>query len=151
MKHVHETDLKDDVEAASDPFSAWCGGADVAERLRDDRDRALLQAVVDMMEQGVVFWDKKGVAELVSADAPELLELGDFSLVRGVKRASLLKELERRGRESDFSAGEAEAIYKSGEPFRATRDTPGGRKILIQGRPRPCGGHVVTLSDVTVF
>ncbi|MEM8755184.1 MAG: diguanylate cyclase, partial [Pseudomonadota bacterium] len=70
---------------------------------------------------------------------------------RGVKRASLLKELERRGRESDFSAGEAEAIYKSGEPFRATRDTPGGRKILIQGRPRPCGGHVVTLSDVTVF
>lgn len=150
MKHVSESDLTEDT-AAADPFSAWCGGADVAERLRDERDRALLQAVVDMLQEGVVFWDKRGVCELVSDDVADLMELDDFTLARGVRRVDMLAHFEARSPDEPFTVSTAEALYAAGEPFRATRVTPSGKMVLIHGRPRPCGGHVVTLSDVTEF
>ncbi|MEM7524595.1 MAG: diguanylate cyclase [Pseudomonadota bacterium] len=150
MKHVDKAALASSDEA-EDPFGAWCGGADVAARLNDDRDRAFLQAVVDMMEQGVVFWSKDGVCELASADVDEMLELSGFSFTRGALRKDYFKYIAKRLGDAEFDLKAAQKNYASGEAFKVTRMTPNGRVLLVHNRPRPCGGYLVTLIDITEF
>ena len=124
---------------------------DLAAALRQAEGRAVAQVVLDALDIGVVFWDAKARCELVSSRFSALLEIEDYGLKRGDRRADYVEYVLGRGDVSPEIGAEIEAAFSSGRQLRFVRRTPSGKFVMSDLRPRDGGGHVVIVTDVTDF
>jgi PAS domain S-box-containing protein len=124
-------------------------------RLRAQTARSvdLLTEATASMAQGMLVFGAERI-EFASARAAELAEVPAELLEAGRSWEDYFRFLAARG---DYGAdGNSERRFeeirdavRSGRRHRVERDTPGGRKLLIEGEPRVSGGVVVTISDIT--
>lgn len=154
MKHVDQTSLKAGGSNAPEGETEGADGVDFAligAGLEHAESRALAQALVDGLSLGVVLWSPEGRCELAGASVAPLMELEGCGLKRGDHRESFLQCAVDRGAFTAEQKESAVARFAAKEPFSYTRTSPKGRVVLTKINPRPDGGHVVTMSDITDF
>lgn len=128
--------------------------AEVAHRTLELRQRTeLLDEVIESMADGIVVFDEQFIIETVNAKAAVMSGLppaiwsvgrniGDI-LDIGIKHK--LYPYETR---EEYFEDMRRALDEAGY-FTATRAQKDGRTIFEKIRRRPCGGYVVTYSDIT--
>jgi PAS domain S-box-containing protein len=140
--------------APTGPVEAAHGDSEL-DRLRADAARSaqLLAEAAASMAQGLLLFGPRQI-EFASARAATLLEVPQSLLETGRPWSEYFDFLAARG---DYGEGDAAErrlaalrdAMRSGERHRIERDTPSGRKLLIEGEPRAGGGVVATISDIT--
>lgn len=144
MKHVDQGSLEEATQAPDE-------GRMIGRLLQDANNCAVAQALIDGLAIGVILWDADGRCELVGASVGALLEMEDYDLKPGDSRADFLQFAVDRGSMTPEQREGADARFAARQPFTFTRTTPTERVILTRIRPRPDGGHIVTLNDITDF
>ncbi len=112
-----------------------------------------LLATQENMAQGIQVFDSEGSLTNANRRFMELLDLPDRL---GVPGCSLVEILTFRAERGDFGPGDPEqlvrqrtAVVGRGEPFVVEETRPSGAAALIEGKPMPGGGLVVTCTDIT--
>ncbi|WP_340108038.1 diguanylate cyclase [Pikeienuella sp. HZG-20] len=149
MKHFDQTNAKTVVKARTSADVIPLGERDIGALLRDDAARAMIQIAVDSLEQGVMFWNAKGQCELASERASTMLEIEPDDLNPGVRRDDFLQACVERGGVTPEQVQELVDAMALSQPITTDYQTPSGRIVLTQFRPRADTGYVVTLTDVT--
>jgi PAS domain S-box-containing protein len=128
--------------------------ADVERRTVELRDRnVLLDEVIESMAEGIVVFGEDFVIETVNAKAAVMSGLPPSTWAVGRSIADILDLGIRHGlypyatRGAYFEAMQ-EALGTDGV-FSAIRRQKDGRVVSEKIRRRPCGGYVVTYSDIT--
>lgn len=110
-----------------------------------------LRAILDSIEQAVVYWDADRVCRFISAGTHRLLEIDEAEL----KLGSTLQEFVQKGVIArEITADMAARVLKTGEAregYRDIRTTRSRRKLMTSVTPDEDGGLLITYTDVTEF
>ena len=111
-----------------------------------------LLATQENMAQGILVFDRDGRLTHANGRFMELLDLPDRLSVPG---CSLVEILTFRAERGDFGPGDPEqlvrqrsAVVGRGEPVVVEETRPSGAATLIEGKPMPGGGLVVTCTEI---
>ncbi|MBO9402102.1 diguanylate cyclase [Shimia sp. R9_3] len=113
--------------------------------------REQMLEILNKMEQGIVVWDSDENCLMFNERIFVVLELNPTDLHIGMKREAFLETAVRLQVITADSKKEAQAKFKSGQPFSFDRSLPSGKVISSFARPISGGGYVVTFTDVTQF
>ncbi|GGL62645.1 sensor domain-containing diguanylate cyclase [Wenxinia marina] len=148
--------MKHDPVSAAAPASADAGapdpGAGNAERIADrtaDTSATLIGEILNIMEQGILFWSAEGVCELHNSRIFRVLEITAKDLGIGTRRTDFRDRAVARGEMTAETRRASEAQIEAHLPYSFDRHLPSGRVVFTNGRPTRGGGYVVTFTDVT--
>lgn len=111
---------------------------------------ALLQAMIDNTEAGVLRFDAAERLVAANAVAMRMEGISAEDVARGITRAELLARIAARGGFAGTPGRYAEVAALPATAPRAYRRTAAdGRVVDVVARPMPDGGFLVTLNDVT--
>ncbi|MDW8398276.1 MAG: PAS-domain containing protein [Acetobacteraceae bacterium] len=111
---------------------------------------ALLRAMIDNTEAGVLRFDAESRLVAANAVARRMEGLTEEDVARRIPRAEVLRRIAARG---GFAGGpvryEEVAALPDAAPRAYRRTAADGRVLDVVARPMPDGGFLVTLNDVT--
>ena len=152
MKHVSAKDLdeaKTLAEEATAPAKRRRRNTRKSGDAAVNDEQALFRELLNEMDQGVVYWDPSGACGFISENVYEILEIDDDLLKIGTLHNDFIKKsLAKREISADGASNAFQGI-KDGLPYRSTRTTKSRRRVLVSGRPRPDGSHLVTYTDIS--
>jgi len=130
-----------------DPAAHRRGGDDDVAARPDEI--ALVEQIMNIMEQGILVWTADGTCELHNTRIFEVLELDGEDLAIGTTRAAFRDRAVARGEMSSDDREASAARIKAHQAYSFDRVLPSGRVVLTNARPARGGGYVVTFTDVT--
>lgn len=126
------------------------GGPPAADRREGEgAKRSLVTDILNIMEQGILFWSPEGVCELHNSRIFQVLELNAADLSIGSTATEFAERSLARGEISEEVQAHADQQIGAHMPYSFDRKLPSGRVVFTNGRPTRGGGYVVTFTDVT--
>ncbi|SHJ12293.1 sensor domain-containing diguanylate cyclase [Wenxinia saemankumensis] len=105
--------------------------------------------ILNIMEQGIVFWSASGRCELHNSRIFKVLELTAQDLAIGMTHEAFRERTLARGDTGADTDAYLAAQIAVHQPYSFDRTLPSGRVVFTNGRPTRGGGYVVTFTDVT--
>ena len=135
--------------APAEPRPARAGQRTAVPGTSRDTPTALIKDILNIMEQGILFWSAEGVCELHNSRIFRVLEINAKDLTIGTTREDFRKRALARGEMTEHNHRYSEAQIEAHLPYSFDRQLPSGRVVFTNGRPTRGGGYVVTFTDVT--
>lgn len=110
---------------------------------------SLIKDILNIMEQGILFWSTEGVCELHNSRIFRVLELTAKDLSIGTTHEQFRDRALARGEMTEENRRYSDAQIEAHLPYSFDRQLPSGRTVFTNGRPTRAGGYVVTFTDVT--
>ena len=131
--------------------------SDISERKKAEQEisdqRAMLEAVLENMDQGVIMYDGDLTVRLFNAQAGKIWGYPDDVLKEGATSEELISYFVERGdmgtQDVTERADEAKGRVRTKESSVLERELFDGTVVEIRRRPLPGGGLVATHTDIT--